>query len=115
MNKHRIVSILEQVNNFKAKKSISNLLLTILVISSLCVLILTSCKNSPVVDVNPWPMFHHDLQHTRLSSYDTSENNGTLKWRYKTGSYIFRSSPAIGSDGTIYIASLDCYIYAVGH
>lgn len=85
-----------------------------LVISSLCVLILSSCKNSPVVDANPWPMFHHDLQHTGLSSYDTSENNGTLKWRYETGDDIY-SSPSISSDGTIYIVSLDCYIYAIGH
>jgi outer membrane protein assembly factor BamB len=118
MNKCRIVSILEKVNNFKAKRSISNLLLTILVISLLFVLILTSCKNSTVVDVNPWPMFHHDLQHTGLSSYDTSENNGTLKWKYQTGDltpckYTLPTFPTVGSDGTIYSGALDSYIYAL--
>jgi outer membrane protein assembly factor BamB len=38
--------------------------------------------------------------------------DGTLKWRYGTYSYV-HSSPAIGSDGTIYVGSWDNYLYAI--
>ena len=55
---------------------------------------------------SPWPMFHHDLAHTGLSPYDTSANNGTLKWKFTTSGDIGYSSPAIGSDGTIYVGSI---------
>ena len=51
-----------------------------------------------------WPMFKHDLNHTGLSPYDTSSNNGILKWKFQTGGNVY-SSPAIGSDGTIYAGS----------
>ncbi len=37
---------------------------------------------------------------------------GTLKWEFQTG-YDIWSSPAIGSDGTIYIGSLDSHLYAI--
>ncbi len=67
---------------------------------------------SSTILVEIWPMFHHDLQHTGQSPYDTSRNDGTLKWRYQTGSGII-SSPAIGSDGTIYVGSLDSYLYSL--
>ena len=38
--------------------------------------------------------------------------SGTLKWKYKTGGSIW-SSPAIGSDGTIYVGSWDGNLYAI--
>ena len=38
--------------------------------------------------------------------------NGTLKWKYSTGSYL-KSSPVIGSDGTIYLGSWDYNLYAL--
>jgi uncharacterized repeat protein (TIGR02543 family) len=59
-----------------------------------------------------WPMFLYNAQHTGRCPYDTSNNNGTLKWRYQTGEWIW-SSPAIASDGTIYIGSNDDYLYAI--
>ena len=59
-----------------------------------------------------WPMFGYKAQHTGRCPYDTSKNNGTLKWQYKTGDKIY-SSPAIASDGTIYVGSNDAYLYAV--
>lgn len=37
---------------------------------------------------------------------------GTLKWRYKTDGPVW-SSPAIGSDGTIYFGSRDNHLYAL--
>jgi len=48
----------------------------------------------------PWPMFHHDLNRTGLSTGygpDTSEVN----WTFSTGGRICGSA-AIGADGTIY-------------
>jgi len=59
-----------------------------------------------------WPMFHYNAQHTGQCPYDTSKNNGTLKWKYETGDDI-NSAPAIGSDGTIYVGSEDHYLYAI--
>lgn len=49
-----------------------------------------------------WPMFKHDARHTGLSPYAGPENN-TLKWKYALPSSVGSESPAIGSDGTIYI------------
>jgi outer membrane protein assembly factor BamB len=37
---------------------------------------------------------------------------GQIKWRYKVGSPVF-SSPAVGSDGTIYFWTADSYLYAI--
>jgi len=61
---------------------------------------------------SPWPMFHHDLNHTGRSQYDTSMNNGQKKWDFATG-YFVDSSPVIGSDGTIYFGSGDSNLYAL--
>jgi uncharacterized repeat protein (TIGR01451 family) len=61
---------------------------------------------------SPWPMFRQNLNHTGVSPYDTSGNNGQLKWRFPTGSYI-DSTPVIGSDNTIYIGSADIKLYAI--
>jgi outer membrane protein assembly factor BamB len=61
---------------------------------------------------SPWPMFRQNLNHTGVSPYDTSSNPGLLKWSFTTGSGVF-SSPAIGSDGTIYVGSSDYKVYAV--
>jgi len=38
--------------------------------------------------------------------------DGSLKWKYKTG-YRIESSPAIASDGTVYVGSDDHYLYAI--
>ena len=69
--------------------------------------------NAANADSQPiWPMFHYNVQHTGQCPYNTSKNNGRLKWRYQTGDEI-RSSPAIASDGTIYVGSDDKYFYAI--
>ncbi len=39
--------------------------------------------------------------------------NGTLRWKYKTGGAI-HSSPAIAADGTLYVGSEDGFLYAFG-
>jgi outer membrane protein assembly factor BamB len=61
---------------------------------------------------SPWPMYHHDFSHTGLSPYDTSTNNGSLKWKFPTSGQLV-SSPVIASDGTIYVADDDRNLYAV--
>ena len=37
---------------------------------------------------------------------------GTVLWEFKTGGYV-NSSPAIGSDGTVYVGSWDNKLYAI--
>lgn len=61
---------------------------------------------------SPWPMFHGDVRHTGLSKYNTSHVDGTLKWTFEAGEGI-ESSPAIGTDGTIYFGAHDNKFYAV--
>ncbi len=38
---------------------------------------------------------------------------GTVLWEFKTGGAIGDSSPAIGSDGTVYVGSSDNKLYAI--
>ncbi len=59
----------------------------------------------------PWPMFHHDLNHTGRSPY-TGPGEVNVKWSYSTGNWV-ESSPAVASDGTIYIGSDDGKLYAL--
>jgi len=56
-----------------------------------------------------WPMPGYNSQHTGQCPYDTSQNNGKLKWKFQTDGGIASSTPTIGSDGTIYIMSSDLY------
>ncbi|WP_423961988.1 PQQ-binding-like beta-propeller repeat protein [Candidatus Binatus sp.] len=57
-------------------------------------------------------MFHHDRAHTGRSQFNTSSNNGKLKWAFATDGAVV-TAPAIGADGTIYIGSDDHNLYAV--
>ena len=61
---------------------------------------------------SPWPMFRHNLNHSGLSPHDTSGNQGDLRWSFMTGRHV-TSSPAIGSNGTIYVGSTDYNLYAI--
>ena len=38
--------------------------------------------------------------------------DGSAKWSFPTGSYV-ESTPALGTDGTIYVGSDDYNVYAV--
>jgi outer membrane protein assembly factor BamB len=54
-------------------------------------------------------MFRHDLRHTGQSPF-LGAQVAQLKWTFATGN---SSSPAIGSDGTVYVGSTDGKLYAV--
>lgn len=53
----------------------------------------------------PWPMFHHDPQHTGRG-VATGPSSPTLQWSYMTDDGV-DSSPAVGVDGTVYVNSAD--------
>lgn len=59
----------------------------------------------------PWPMFHHDVQHTGRSPL-LGPMSPLLKWRYATGGAV-KSSPAVSADGMIYVGSYDGRLYAL--
>ncbi len=80
-----------------------------LVLSSLTPLILINTAQAQLAD-SPWPMFGQNLQHTGRSPY-TGPEIPELKWSFLTGSHV--GSPAIGSDGTIYVGSSDHRLYAI--
>ena len=60
-------------------------------------------SNNPI-----WPMFQYDARRTGQCPYDTSKNNGNLKWKFKTDDYIY-SSPAISSEGAVYTGYRNLY------
>ena len=55
-----------------------------------------------------WPMFHHDLLHSGLSTSAAPEDNQVM-WSYQTN-YFISSSPAV-SHGRVYIGSWDSNLY----
>lgn len=59
----------------------------------------------------PWPMRGYDPRHTGRSPY-LGVQTPTEKWEFLIGNPI-RSSPAIASDGTIYVGSRDNKLYAI--
>ena len=80
---------------------------------SLFQIVSVSAVGTGVAD-SPWPMFGGNPQHTGLSPYNTSGNNGGLLWSYEveiTGTII--STPVIATDGTIYFGSMDKHFYAL--
>ena len=58
-----------------------------------------------------WPMFRQNLQRTELSPNQTAHDTGSLKWGSRTSDQV-QSSPALGTDGTIYVGSNDHKLYA---
>jgi len=54
---------------------------------------------------HPWPMFHHDPQHTGRSEY-AGPTTPEEKWHFFISNTEGSSSPAIAVDGTIYVGSL---------
>lgn len=64
--------------------------------------------------LSAWPMFRHDCAHTGRSEVSAATNQGTLKWRFTFSKAKLvevlsdlASEPVVGSDGTIYAASIE--------
>ncbi len=53
---------------------------------------------------SPWPCWGHDSRHTRLSSYNTSDVDGTIDWKFQADNG-FISGVAVGNGGTVYVSS----------
>lgn len=73
-------------------------------------------KASARVDVDAptrgdWWMYGHDPQHTRRSPY-AGPTTANLQWEFDCEGYV-HSSPAIGSDGTIYVGAQVDKFYAL--
>ena len=60
----------------------------------------------------PWPCDGHDLRNTRLSKYSGPAASNTTLWKFKTDSN-FDCSPAISSNGILYIGSTGFTLYAL--
>lgn len=60
----------------------------------------------------PWPSFGRDQKNTGLSPYESGHVDGSIDWIHESGDWIW-SSPAIGSNGTLYFGSNDNNLYAV--
>ena len=61
---------------------------------------------------SPWPKSRHDVQNTGRAGASTQPVVGNLKFTFETGGAIV-SSPAIGSDRSIYFGCLDSSLYAL--
>jgi len=81
------------------------------VLISAIVILLIGLVSGQLMD-SAWPTFHGNNQRTGLSPYNTSHVNGTVSWKFKTGSGI-ESSPVIDREGTIYFGTTDCEVYAI--
>jgi len=55
---------------------------------------------------------YNDIIHSNYQILYAFNADGTLKWSYTLGTYGSYSSPAIGSDGTIYVGSHSHKVYA---
>ena len=65
-----------------------------------------------VASASPWPEYDRNIQSTGESKMVTSDTAGRLKWSYTTENFV-KSSPAVGSDGTVYVESDDFKLYAI--
>lgn len=102
-------------SSWLARRGLVSVGCTVLAIIWFCAPIIAHAQS----DTSAWPMFKHDLRHTGLGAADTSANSGTLKWLLNTANQPdpspaigVKSSPTIGTDGTIYVGG-DNMLYAV--
>ncbi len=62
------------------------------------------------LEVDWWPMWGHDLNHTGYSTSPAPDTNNII-WTYTTGSIVL-SSPAV-ADGKVYVGSHDNNVYCL--
>ena len=61
-------------------------------------------------DIDWWPMFHHDMNHSGRSSSSSPDTN-IVTWTHKTGDWVY-SSPTVFND-KLYIGSEDGKLYCL--
>ena len=66
----------------------------------------------------PWPTFHGSSKNGGLSPYSTKHVDGTIKWKVNIKDNLnvvpfVESSPVIGADNTIYIATHENNLFAI--
>ena len=90
------------------------LLLTLLPQQAHSYIVKSENKNTPSKGPmnSPWSMYRRDMRHTGRSPYGKAGCTGVLKWKVKIG-WLISSSPAIDKEGTIYIGSDNCKLYAI--
>ncbi len=76
-----------------------------------CMTVTSAAGTGGLAD-SAWPKFQRDNNNSGLSPY-VGPQTDTVLWTFTSGGSI-RSSPVIGSDGTIYIGNYgDCKVYAL--
>ena len=83
------------------KRGISILLVALMLSGPLISLVGMQNSDAAASVASSWPMLRGNPQHTGLSPYDTSNNNGGFLWNYSIG-WSFHTEVSIGPDGTIY-------------
>src|SRR6266516_530529 len=84
--------------------------LTTIMALSMVVLSLLSTPSVQSSAASAWPMFHGNAQHTGLSPFP-GPTVPFLLWKFQTPCHDFEFgavTPALGSDGTIYLAGHIC-------
>jgi outer membrane protein assembly factor BamB len=76
-----------------------------------CVSIVWTAARADAATV--WPAYEHDRSHSGRSQYNTSGNNGVIKWELPTGGDKIEDSPTISADGTVYDADTAGNFYAI--
>ena len=90
-------------------KAITGIVLTVFLLGMLTL----TFNVQPVaasVEIDWWPMFSHDLNHTGYSTSTAPNTNNTI-WNYTTGGAVW-SSPAV-VDGRVYVGSWDYKVYCL--
>lgn len=86
-------------------------MIKVIVVASLLFLFLATSVNAQLAD-SPSPTLLGNLKRTGLSPYTTDIETPALKWKFDLGNGV-ESSPAIGPDGTIYVAAFSDNFYAL--
>jgi hypothetical protein len=72
-------------------------------------------QSRPAVDANGTVYFGSDLRDPSADNQNVNAlySDGTVKWRYSTGSGDVRGTPLVRPDGTVYIGSFNSNLYAI--
>ncbi len=62
---------------------------------------------------SPWQMYGADCRHSKLSTYSTSLNNGTVLWTFDINESTTPYTSVIDSSGVIYVSDIVKSLYAI--